>query len=132
MRYSAGAPSPSSTAENAIKKVKKQRILSKVFRQVNGTLHEEYREKIVALIGTARTRLALDYDICPIRTGETLSEVVSRIVEQWNTSFLLFETNKVVHPTFLAQVAQFAASPKPVLVVYKHAETGVQTRSHLP
>src|SRR4029450_7138673 len=34
--------------------------------------------------------------------------------------FLLFETNQVVHPTFFAQVAQFAASPKPVLVVYKH------------
>jgi len=82
--------------------------------------HEGDREKIAALIGTARTRLALDYDICPIRTGETLFEVVSRLVEQWDTSFLLFETNKVVHPTFFAQVAQFAASPKPVLVVYKH------------
>jgi phosphatidylglycerophosphate synthase len=78
------------------------------------------REKIAALIGTARTRIALDYDICPIRTGETLSEVVSRLVEQWDTSFLLFETNKVVHPTLFAQVAQCAASPKPVLLVYKH------------
>ena len=83
--------------------------------------HEGDREKIAALIGTARTRLALDYDISPIRNGETLSKVVSRLVEQWNTSFLLFETNQVVHPTFFAQVAQFAASPKPVLVVYKHA-----------
>jgi len=82
--------------------------------------HEEDREKIATLIGKARTRLALDSDICPIRTGETLSEVVSRIVEQWDASFLLFETDKVVHPTFFAQVAQFAASPKPVLVVYKH------------
>jgi phosphatidylglycerophosphate synthase len=45
---------------------------------------------------------------------------VSRLVEQWDTSFLLFETNKVVHPTFFAQFAQFAASPKPLLVVYKH------------
>src|SRR5262245_10610826 len=82
--------------------------------------HEGHREKIAALIATARTRLALDYDICPIRTGETLSEVVSRIAEKWDTSFLLFETNKVVHPTLFAQVAQFAASPKPVLAVYKH------------
>ena len=49
--------------------------------------HEGDREKIAALIGKARTRLALDYDICPIRTGETLFEVVSRIVEQWDTSF---------------------------------------------
>jgi phosphatidylglycerophosphate synthase len=81
---------------------------------------EGHREKIAALIGTARTRVLLDYDICPIRTGETLSDVVSRLVEQWDTSFLLFETNKVVHPTFFAQAAQFAASPKPVLVVYKH------------
>src|SRR4030095_1134107 len=82
--------------------------------------HEGDREKIAALIGTARTRLALDYDICPIRTGETLSEAVSRLVEQWDTSFLLFETDKVVHPTFFAQLAQFAASPKPLLVVYKY------------
>jgi hypothetical protein len=82
--------------------------------------HEGHREKIAALIGTARTRIALDYDISPISTGEILSEVVSRLVEQWDTSFLLFETNKVVHPTFFAQLAQFAASPKPVLVVYKH------------
>jgi phosphatidylglycerophosphate synthase len=82
--------------------------------------HEGDREKIAALIRTARTRLALDYDISPIRAGETVSEVVSRLVEQWDTSFLFFETNRVVHPTFFAQVAQFAASPKPVLVVYKH------------
>jgi phosphatidylglycerophosphate synthase len=82
--------------------------------------HEGHREKIAALIGTARIRIALDYDISPIRTGETLSHVVSRLVEHWDTSFLLFETNRVVHPTFFAQLAQFAASPKPVLGVYKH------------
>jgi len=82
--------------------------------------HEGHREKIATLIGKARTRVALDYDIFPIRTGETLSEVVSGLVEQWDTSFLLFETNKVVHPTFFAQVAQYAASTKPVIVVYKH------------
>ncbi len=82
--------------------------------------HEGHHEKIAALIGTARTRVALDYDISPIRADETVSEVVSRLVEQWDTSFLLFETNKVVHPTFFAQVAQFAASTNPVLVVYKH------------
>jgi len=82
--------------------------------------HEGDREKTAALMGKVRTRLALDYDICPIRTGEALSEVVPRIVEQWDTSFLLFETDKVIHPTFFAQVAQFAASPKPVLVAYKH------------
>src|SRR5262245_30530537 len=89
-------------------------------RSVRIICHEGDREKIAALIGKARTRLALDYDICPIRTVDTLSEVVSRLVEQWDTSFLLFETNQVVHPTFFAQLAQFAASPKPVLVVYKH------------
>jgi phosphatidylglycerophosphate synthase len=83
--------------------------------------HEGHREKIAALIGTARTRVALDYDISPIRSDETVSEVVSRLVEPWDTSFLLLETNKVVHPTFFAQVAQFAASTKPVLVAYKHA-----------
>jgi phosphatidylglycerophosphate synthase len=83
--------------------------------------HEEDREKIAALIGKARTRLALDYSICPIRTGERLSEVVSRLVEPWDASFLLFETNKVVYPPFFSQVAQLAAaSPEPVLVVYKH------------
>jgi phosphatidylglycerophosphate synthase len=89
-------------------------------RSVRIICHEGDREKIAGLIGKARTRLALDYDICPIRTGETLSKAVSRLAERWDTSFLLFETNKVVHPTFFAQVAQFAASPKPVLVVYKH------------
>jgi phosphatidylglycerophosphate synthase len=82
--------------------------------------HEGHREKIAALVGTARARLALDYDISPIRTGEMLSDVVSRLVEPWDTSFLLFETNKVVHPTFFSQLAQFAASPRPVLGVYKH------------
>jgi phosphatidylglycerophosphate synthase len=82
--------------------------------------HEGHREKIAALIGTVRTRVALDYEITPIRTGETLSKAVSRLVEQWDSSFLLLETNKVVHPTFFAQLAQFAASPKPVLVAYKH------------
>ncbi len=89
-------------------------------RSVKIICHEGHREKIAVLIRKARTRLALDYDISPIHTGETLSEVVSRLVEKWDTSFLLFETNKIVHPTFFAQVAQLAASPKPVLVVYKH------------
>ena len=89
-------------------------------RSVRIICHEGHREKVAALIGTARTRIALDYDISPIRTGEMLSEAVSRLVKEWNTSFLLFETNKVVHPTFFAQLAQFAASPKPVLGVYKH------------
>jgi len=56
----------------------------------------------------------------PIRTGEMLSEVVSRLVKQWDASFLLFETNKIVHPTFFAQLGQFTASAKPVLGVYKH------------
>ena len=82
--------------------------------------HDGHREKIATLIGTARTRIALDYDISPIRSGEMLSEAVSRLVEDWDTSFLLFETNKVVHPTLFAQLAQFNASPKPVLGVYKH------------
>src|ERR1043166_8513096 len=98
--------------------------------------HEGHRGKIAALIGTARTRIALDYDVSPVRTGEMLSEAVSRLVEEWDTSFLLFEANKVVHPTFFAQLAlsidsrsknissalraQFVGSPKPVLVVYKH------------
>src|SRR5262245_13164753 len=82
--------------------------------------HEGHREKIAALIGTARTRLTLTYDISPIRTDEMISEAVSRVVEHWDASFLLFETNKVVHPTFFAQLAQFAGSPKPVLGVYKH------------
>ena len=81
---------------------------------------EGQREKIAALIARARTRIALSYDISTIRTGEMLSETVSRLVEQWDTSFLLFETNKIVHPTFFAQLAQFAASPKPLLAVYKH------------
>ncbi|MGN6734885.1 MAG: hypothetical protein ACTHMB_23390, partial [Candidatus Binatia bacterium] len=44
--------------------------------------HEGHREKIAALIGRARTRIALDYDISPMHTGETLSEAVSRIVEE--------------------------------------------------
>jgi len=81
---------------------------------------EGHREKIAALIGTARTRVALDYDISTICADETLSEAVSRLVEGWDESFLLFETDKVVHPTFFAQLAQFAASPKPLLVAYKH------------
>ena len=89
-------------------------------RSVRIICHDGHREKIAMLIEAARTRVALDYDISAIRTGETLSEVVSSLVEQWDTPFLLFETNQVVHPTFFAQLAQFAASPKPVLVVYKH------------
>jgi len=81
---------------------------------------EGHGGKIARLIEAARTRVTLDYDISSIRTGEALSHVVSRLVEQWDTPFLLFETNQVVHPTFFAQVARFAASTKPVLVVYKH------------
>src|SRR5262245_65882248 len=62
--------------------------------------HEGDREKIAALIGKARTRLALDYDICPIRTGERLSEGVSRLVVQSDTSFSLFGDNELCHTKF--------------------------------
>jgi phosphatidylglycerophosphate synthase len=82
--------------------------------------HDGHGEKIAALIGRARTRLSLDYDIWPIRNGEMLSEVVSRLAEERDASFLLFETAKILHPTFFAQAAQFAGSSKPVLIVYKH------------
>src|ERR1051326_3849726 len=89
-------------------------------RSVKIICHEGHSEKIAGLIGKAGTRITLDYDISPIRTGETLSGIVSRLVADWDTSFLLFETNRIVHPTFFAQLAQFAASTKPVLVVYKN------------
>ena len=82
--YGAGTPLPRALV-----------ALSKAgVRSVKIICHEGHREKIATLIGKARARIALDYDISPIRTGETLSEVVSRLVEQWDTSFLLFETNK--------------------------------------
>src|SRR5262245_53446418 len=81
-------------------------------RSVRILCHEGHRERISEIIRTAQTRIALDYDISTVCTDEALSEAVSRVVEQWDTSFLLFETNKVVYPAFFAQVAQFAASPK--------------------
>src|SRR5689334_24057429 len=62
-------------------------------RSVKIICHEGHREKIAGLIGKAGTRITLDYDISPIRTGETLSGIVSRLVADWDTSFLLFETN---------------------------------------
>src|SRR4051794_335934 len=61
-------------------------------RSVKIICHEGDRERVATLIGTARSRVALDYDISPVRTGETVSQVMSRLVEGWDTSFLLFET----------------------------------------
>lgn len=89
---------------------------------------EDHRSRIVAQIDSLhKKRLALEYEILELRSGEWLSDKIALAVENWEDLFLLFETDKIVHPTFLNQAVKLNVPQKPLLVCYKNVwqESGV-------
>jgi phosphatidylglycerophosphate synthase len=72
------------------------------------------------MINSVRKRLALDYEVAELRSDEMLSQHISRIVGEWDEPFLIFETDKIVHPTFFDQTAKFHSQQKPLLFAYKN------------
>jgi len=81
--------------------------------------HDGQRTKIESMINSVRKRILLEYEIGELKSDEILSEKISRAVEKWEDSFLLFETDKIVHPTLFRQVAKGNSLQKPLLFVYK-------------
>jgi phosphatidylglycerophosphate synthase len=79
------------------------------------------REKIASMIDSVRKRLSLEYEILPLPSAEILSEIILQAVEKWDGTFLLFETDKIVHPTFFAQAVQCNSWQNPLLFAYKNA-----------
>src|SRR5215510_9565516 len=79
------------------------------------------REKIASMINSVRKRLSLEYEILQLTSAEILSETILQAVEKWEGTFLLFETDKIVHPTFFAQVVQCNSRQNPLLFAYKNA-----------
>lgn len=77
------------------------------------------REKIAATIDAVRARISLDYEILELGSVEILSQKIAHAVEKWGDAFLLFETDKIVHPTFFQQAGQLTSSQKPLLFAYK-------------
>jgi phosphatidylglycerophosphate synthase len=82
---------------------------------------DDQREKIASMIDSVRKRLSLEYEILPLTSAEILSETILLAVEKWDGTFLLFETDKIVHPTFFAQAVQFNLWQNPLLFAYKNA-----------
>lgn len=80
---------------------------------------EGQREKIELLLGVVRKRLVLEYEVLELPTTALLSDTIFQAVEKWDGRFLLFEADKIVHPTLFAQTVQCTASRKPLLFVYK-------------
>ena len=74
---------------------------------------EGQRRKIASMVNRVRKRISLEYEISELKSAEILSGKISRAVEKWQDSFLLFATDKIVHPTFFAQAVRFNSSQKP-------------------
>jgi len=79
------------------------------------------REKITSMIDSVRKRLSLEYEIWQLTSAEILSETILQAVEKWDGTFWLFETDKIVHPTFFAQAVQRNSWQNPLLFAYKNA-----------
>lgn len=78
------------------------------------------REKIELMINSVRKRITLKYEVSELRSDEILSNKISCVVGKWDGSFLIFETDKIVHPTFFDQAAEFHSQQKPLLFAYKN------------
>ncbi|MDE2058363.1 MAG: CDP-alcohol phosphatidyltransferase family protein [candidate division NC10 bacterium] len=78
------------------------------------------REQIESIINSVRKRIALEYEVSELRSDEMLSKRISCIVGKWDDSFLIFETDKIVHPTFFEQAAKIHSQQKPLLIAYKN------------
>src|SRR5574337_1555506 len=61
------------------------------------------RKKIELMITSVRKRIALEYDVSELRSDEMLSKKISCVVGKWDGVFLIFEADKIVHPTFFDQ-----------------------------
>lgn len=81
---------------------------------------EGQREKIELMINSVQKRIALEYEVSELRSDEILSKRISCVVRKWDSLFLIFETDKIVHPTFFDQAAKFHSRQKPLLFAYKH------------
>src|SRR5215475_11406121 len=81
---------------------------------------EGQREHLESIIHAVRKRLALEWKIVELKATEILSDKIAQAVEQWDDVLLVFEADKILHPTFFHQAVQFAATQKPLLFVYKN------------
>jgi phosphatidylglycerophosphate synthase len=82
---------------------------------------EGYRGKIQNLTQSIyEKRLALDYEIQELNADEKLSDKLCHVTESWDDAFLIFETDKIMHPSFLNQAVTFSSSQTPLLFCYKN------------
>src|SRR5713101_6715322 len=58
------------------------------------------REKIALMTKAIRHRVSCEYEIVELPSTEVLSATIAHVVEKWEDSFFVFETDKIVHPTF--------------------------------
>jgi phosphatidylglycerophosphate synthase len=89
-------------------------------RSVSILCHVGHREKIELMINAVRRRLSLEYEISELQSDEMPSEKISQAVKKWDNSFLIFETDKIAHPTFFNQAVKFNSLQKPLLFAYKN------------
>src|SRR5574337_698243 len=89
-------------------------------RQVRIICTDGQREKIEIMIHSVRKRIALEYKVSELKSDEILSKRISCVVKEWDGWFLIFETDKIVHPTIFDQAAKFQSRHKPLLFAYKN------------
>ncbi len=80
-------------------------------------------QKIMEMISKVDHRLSLKYDITELSQNEILSVKIKSITAGNKESFLIFEADKFMHPTFLQQVVASELPDKAVLPAYKDVLT---------
>ena len=78
------------------------------------------REKIELMIQAIRHRVSCEYEIVEFSSTALLSATIAHAVEKWEDLFFVFETDKIVHPTFFVQAVEFKVPQKPLLFAFKN------------
>ena len=78
------------------------------------------KERIEEMIRMVKHRLVLDYAVAAHDQGQVISEKIREVIAQWDDPFLMFETDKFIHPTFIKQTITANPSSRAVAFAYKY------------
>lgn len=77
------------------------------------------KEKLNQMIRKVHHRLALSYEIIELTPDQMLSDKIREVSATWSDGFLFYETDKIIHPTFLNQVVTADVSGRAVIFGYR-------------
>ncbi|MBL7994808.1 CDP-alcohol phosphatidyltransferase family protein [bacterium] len=82
--------------------------------------HPGCKNKIEETIETVKHRLMLDYRVTELSQDQVLSEKIKEVAAHWNDAFLMYKTDKFMHPTFFKQAVTAAVADRAVVFAHKN------------